>query len=220
MTERAFLYGDLIFETIRVRNGDICFIDKHYSRLSRSANLLKFDTTYLSKEIFEEDIRKALGDKKDARVRFLMYRDSKGFYTPETNNSKWEIEIFPLETEQIICGKLGVFNQYKKTRNELSNLKSGNALLHVMAGIYAKENYLDDCLILNQHGRVAETIHSNIFILRGDELVTPPLTEGCVEGVMRQVVIEIALFKGIFLDEIPILPHELIQADEVFLTNA
>ena len=219
MIERAFLYGDLLFETIRVGKGEICFAAKHYNRLWRSAELLKFDLSGFSIEIFEEEILKKLGDKKDARVRFVLYRNSKGFYTPESNHIKWETEIFPLDTEDKVCERLGIFTDYKKPCNDLSNLKSGNALTYVMAGIFSKENSFTDCIILNEHERVAETVNSNIFVLRGDELLTPPLTEGCVEGVMRQVVIEIAKFKGIIIDEVPFLPHELIQCDEVFLTN-
>lgn len=220
MIERAFLYGDLIFESIRIKDGEICFADKHYSRLTRSAELLKFDLSSLCFEIFTEEILKACDGKKDARVRFIMSRDSTGFYTPDSNGIKWMIDVSPLDTSEKICNTLGVFNDYKKPCNDLSNIKSGNALTYVMAGLYAKENGIDNCVILNQHDRIAEAIGSNIFILKGDELITPPLTEGCVEGVMRQVVIELAIYKGIIIDELPINPYELIHADEVFLTNA
>jgi branched-chain amino acid aminotransferase len=220
MIDRAHLYGDLIFETIRVRNGDICFADKHYNRIYRGAELLKYDLTTFNREVFDDEIQKALNGQADARVRFIMQRDADGFYTPSGNNIKWNVQVFPLDTSEKTCEKLGLFTEHAKLCSDLSNIKSGNALPYVLAGIYAKDNGFDDCILLNQHGRIAETIHSNIFVLRGEELVTPPLAEGCVEGVMRQVVIEIAEYKGVFLDEVPIQPHELIKADEIFLTNA
>ncbi len=220
MMERAFLYGDLLFETIRVYDEKICFIDKHYQRLKRSAELLQFDLKAFSQQIFEQEIQSSLGGIKNARVRFVMYRNSKGYYTPNTNDVKWEVEILPLDVNEKVCKNLGVFNEYKKPCNQLSNIKSGNALVYVMAGLYAKNNKFDDCIILNEHGRIAEVISSNLFLVKGNKLITPPLTEGCVDGVMRKVLIESATEKGIYVEELPLTTNELLQAHEVFLTNS
>ena len=218
--ERAFVYGDLLFETIKVTNGEICFADKHFNRLIQSAKVLKFETTSLTQEVFIQEILKKLSGKQNARVRFVLYRNSEGFYTPTSNDCKWEIEIFELPEEDRICMRLGIFSEYKKSSNKLSNIKSGNALIYVLAGIYAKQNQFDDCLILNEHGRIAEAISSTIFIVKGGTLYTPPLLEGCVDGVMKHVVIEKAKELGVNTEEIPLTQNQILDADEVFLTNA
>jgi branched-chain amino acid aminotransferase len=220
MISRSFIYGDLLFETIRVMNGDICFADKHFNRLMKSAKLLHFETDSLTYDIFNRQILGKLAGKKDARVRFVLYRNTEGFYIPTSNDIKWDIEIFPLITEGKFCNRLGIFNEYKKSCNKLSNIKSGNALIYVLAGLYARQNNFDDCLILNEHGRIAEAISSNIFIVKGATLYTPPLSEGCVDGVMKHVVIEKAKEHGISAEEITLTQNQLLDADEVFLTNA
>ena len=74
--------------------------------------------------------------------------------------------------------------------SRLSNLKSSNALYYVMAGLYKKQLGIEDCLVLNTEGRIAEAISSNIFLIRGNELFTPGLEEACVAGVMREYIIE------------------------------
>ena len=113
-----------------------------------------------------------------------------------------------------------MYSDYKKSCQQLSNIKSGNALIYVLAGLYAKKNHFDDCLILNEHGRIAEAISSNVFIVKGETLYTPPLSEGCVDGVMRKVVIEKANENNIHVNEKAITQNEIQNADEVFLTNA
>jgi branched-chain amino acid aminotransferase len=220
MIERAFMYGDLLFETIKVVGGQICFAQKHYNRLLRGAEILKFDVSQFTYASFNDAILTALGNKKETRIRFTVYRDSQGFYTPKSNTIKWNVDVFELDNQEKVCSKLGVFFEYQKSCNILSSLKSGNALLYVMAGLYAQQHLLDDCIILNQYGRVAEAISSNIFIVKGDRLYTPPLDEGCVEGIMRAVVLETVLSKDIEVHEIPINLKEIEDADEVFLTNA
>jgi branched-subunit amino acid aminotransferase/4-amino-4-deoxychorismate lyase len=220
MIERAFVYGDLLFESVKVKNGKICFADKHFHRLIQSAKALSFETTSLTQEFFVQEINNNLSGKNDARIRFVLYRNSEGFYTPSSNDCKWNIEIFELPEKDKICNRLGIFSEFKKSCNKLSNIKSGNALIYVLAGIFAKQNQFDDCLILNEHGRIAESTSSNIFIVKGSTLYTPPLSEACVDGIMKHVVIEKAKEHGISAEEITLTQNQLLDADEVFFTNA
>jgi branched-chain amino acid aminotransferase len=220
MTERAWLYGDLLFETIRVSGGLIHHAAEHYQRLQRSAAILQFDTASFTEADFLQTIRQALGNRTDARVRFVLHRHSEGFYTPASNEVAWSADIFPPVTQEKVCRKLGVFSDYKKPCHALSNIKSGNALLYVMAGLYARGQGFDDCVILNEHGRVAEASSSNIFIRKGDTLITPPVTEGCVEGVMREIILRQCAALGKTVVQSPVHIHELGEADEVFLSNA
>ena len=220
MINRANLYGDLIFETIRVRDGEICHVDKHFNRLIQSSVIMKFETDSFTQDVFVREILSKLEGKKDARVRFVLYRESEGFYTPQSNTVKWDVEVFQLPSDVKICENLGIFNEYKKSCNKLSHIKSGNALIFVLAGLFAKQHHFDDCLILNEHGRIAEAISSNIFIVKGITLYTPPLSEGGINGVMRNVVIESVKEQAWSFEEMALTQNHLLDADEVFLTNA
>ena len=113
-----------------------------------------------------------------------------------------------------------VFHDIKKNKNKLANLKSGNALLYVLAGIYKKDIKMDECIIINEDSNICETISSNIFIVKNGALYTPALSEGCVDGVLRKQIISIAQQNRILCYEIPIVFNTMMNADEVFLTNA
>ena len=113
-----------------------------------------------------------------------------------------------------------VFDEVHKPVNALANLKTANALVYVLAGIYRRDNRLNECFILNQFGRIAETNHSNVFILTGDNLLTPPLSEGCIAGTMRNTLLELAKEAGYVVEQKALLEKNLLDADEVFITNA
>jgi branched-chain amino acid aminotransferase len=113
-----------------------------------------------------------------------------------------------------------VFDELTKSADKLSNFKTSNALLYVMAGLFKKQNSLDDAFILNNNGFLCESISSNVFIIYDKQIYTPALTEGCVAGVMRSVVLEIAKNNDVPLIEAQINPEVLKEAEEVFVTNA
>ena len=115
---------------------------------------------------------------------------------------------------------MDVFTELGKPLNYLSNIKSCNSLTYVMGGIFKTQSKLDDVFILNHNKLLCEAGSSNVFVLYKNHLYTPALSEGCVEGVMRQVVINLALQNNIPVTEAQINPEILYQAEEVFLTNA
>ncbi|HTM99809.1 MAG TPA: aminotransferase class IV, partial [Pedobacter sp.] len=98
--------------------------------------------------------------------------------------------------------------------------KTSNALLYVMAGLYQKQHRLDEAIILNQNGFLCESTSSNVFVVYDNQIYTPALSEGCVAGVMRSVILKIAKMNDIQVIEAQISPEILKQADEVFVTNA
>ena len=103
----------------------------------------------------------------------------------------------------------------------LSTIKTTNKITNVLASIYAKENELDNCVLLNERKHVVETINGNIFVLKDHIIKTPPLEEGCVKGIMRKKIIEMLSKSSEYtLQEAAISPFELQKADEVFITNA
>ncbi len=228
MDNRGFRYGDALFETVRIANGKICFLDEHIIRLKKGMKVLKMDIpNNYTTEIFEEEIGKLISKNKitkGGRIRISVYRDSEGLYMPNTNNVKFSIELKPLNNTTYEINeqglKIDVYEDIRNPVNKLSNLKTNNCLPFILAGIYKKENKLNDCLLLNDSDCITEAISSNVFIIKNGVLYTPSLEVGCVEGIMRQNVIKIARTNGYNVYETILYKKDLIYADEVFLTNS
>ena len=225
---RGFRYGDGLFESMRFLKGKLKFPEMHIDRIQKGMKLLKFDNyslidTWFIREKTEELIRRnKVG--ADARIRLTIFRDSGGFYTPDSNKFAYLLELHKLDDSQYVLNKKGliidVYDKVPKPVNILSNSKTSNALIYVLAGIYKNQNALDEVLILNQNGFLCESVSSNVFVVYDRKLYTPALNEGCIAGVMRQVVMRLAKENNIELVEAQINPDILNEADEVFLTNA
>jgi branched-chain amino acid aminotransferase len=158
------------------------------------------------------------------RVRLTVYRNDGGFYTPDSNDVSYFLEADPLEDAGYVLNSKGytidLYSEFKKQQDVLSNIKSANSLLYVMASIHKEQLGLDECLIMNDKHAIIEGISSNIFAVKNGVLYTPPVAEGCVDGVMRKKIIEIAQANRIAVYEISIMQNVLLGADELFLTNA
>lgn len=225
---RAFRYGDGIFETMLFKDGAIRFLDKHIARLQRSMQKIhlekaaNFDAFFV-KTITEELIRKNKMVGQTVRVRLIVFRAGDGLYSPLTNEPSYVLQVQKHENPQP-NNKIGlivdVYTEFKKPFSDLSELKSNNALLYVMAGLFKSQRKLDDVLILNQEGFLCEGLSSNVFIYYEKTLYTPALNQGCVDGVMRRVVMDIAEGEGIPVVEAQISPEIMKEADEIFCTNA
>jgi branched-subunit amino acid aminotransferase/4-amino-4-deoxychorismate lyase len=220
---RGFKYGDGFFETLRISNNNILFWDRHYERLVKTMEFLNFDVSAMDREFWETQIKKYFvrNNFPDCRLRLTIYRDAGGFYTPDRNKAGFIIEGYILDKSIYEINekglKLGLFCDVMKSRQPFSNLKTTNSLPYVLAGIFAEKSGFDDVAILNDADRVSESISSNIFIVEGDKIITPPLTEGCVEGVMRSLIFDL-MPPGKVLEE-TIDVDRMKDADEIFLTN-
>lgn len=212
-------------------NGKIPFLSDHLSRIKDGMNLLKINVPKnLSEKYFEKNIhRLAIKNKiqKNARIKIIVWRNAKGLYTPENNKAGWMMEIFPMNDSKFILNEKGliidVFEDIKKTSNLLSNFKTNNSIPFILASLFAKEKKIDDTLILNQYGRICETTNSNLFIVNKSSnplILTPHLSEGCIAGVMRKNILAIAKKSGIKIVEKKITRKEIMNANEIFLTNA
>lgn len=228
LDNRSFRYGDGLFETMRIAGGKIQLLKEHLQRLRSGAAVIKLNVpeqwseTYLEQEIQKLASANQLGT--DGRVRFSLFRNDGGFYTPDDNTAIYAIEVFPVaETNYELNSKgwvVDLFTQYKKNVNQLSSMKSANSLLFVLAGIFKKEQKLDECLLINESGHIIEATSSNIFAVKNGVLYTPPVSDGCVNGVMRNHIIRIAQENRIAVYEISVMQNVLLGADELFLTNA
>lgn len=227
-SNRSFRYGDGLFETIRMNNGKLQFPEYHVDRLKAGMKALKIEGSVLLDEYFLKqktaELCKKNKLKDNVKFRLSVYRGGEGLYTPEINKYGYVLEATPMDSNQYEINKKGlivdVYNELTKPVNVLSNCKTSSSLLYVMAGLYKKQQKLDETIILNQHGFICETISSNIFVVYDKQIYTPALSEGCIAGVMRKVVMQLANANNISIIEAQLNPEVLRQAEEVFITNA
>ncbi len=226
-TNRAFRYGDAVFETIRLMNGEILFLDKHLGRLKRSMDLLSMmwneEFTFQHLHLLIRHLDQVNNLRGNGRIRLEVFRKDGGYYTPLSNEVNYIIEAEEMkETEYLLNDtplRVDLFTEINKPVNKLSGLKNSNALLFVLAGLQNKKNGFDDSLIFNNDGNIAEAVSSNIFVMLNGELCTPSLDQGCIAGVMRERIIELMKTKGKKCIERKLSLNDLLNADEVFLTN-
>jgi branched-subunit amino acid aminotransferase/4-amino-4-deoxychorismate lyase len=225
---RGHVYGDGVFESIRIMNGVPLNMENHVRRLLDGAKAIKMrPASYFTTQFFEEKIIE-LCQKSEiiegGRCRISLDRVTGGAYKPESNEASYFIEVYHYETNNFELNSKGLevdqYTDIKKQRNFLSNFKTKSGLIYVMAAINATERKLDDVLIANDAGGILESSSCNIFVVSNSVLYTPGLEEGCLAGTMRMQIINLALKNGIKVYECNILPQNLLAADEIFFTNA
>jgi branched-subunit amino acid aminotransferase/4-amino-4-deoxychorismate lyase len=223
---RAFRYGDSIFESIRLCNNKIMFLKEHITRLKLGMTVLRMNVpaefTTGNMHEFITQLLKHNTHAPNARIRLTVFRKDGGYYAPETNDISFLVESEELPSNYELNQKgfwVDIYADIKKSINKLSNIKTGNCLMYVMAGISKQSMKLDDCFILNENGTICESISSNVFVVKNGTLYTAPLTEGCVAGVMRKQIMSLATENRILTFESSLTSYTLMNADEVFLTN-
>ena len=224
---RSLRYGDGLFETMKIIKGKIINREFHFERLFNGLALLQFDLPQNFNSIFLEKKINGLVKKNkhsaSARIRLMIFRGDGGIFDIENLHPDYIIESWPLSNEVQLNENgliVDVFPDAKKSCDSFSNLKSNNYLPYVMAGLYAKKNKLNDCVVLNSFGRVCDSAIANIFIIKKDKIFTPPLSEGCVAGVMRRWMLEKFDLKKYRILEKNISIMDILTADEFFLTNS
>lgn len=226
-SNRSFRYGDGLFETILISEGKPVFIDLHLERLLAGMKLTGievppgWDVKYFHSAIAQ---LAEVNNYKHARCRLTVWRGGGGNYLPELNQPELLIELTELNKSDYQLNatglKVGDYTGMQKQIHPLSACKTANALIYVLAAKYAAENKFDDAVIYNSEGRVADAVSSNIFIFRSNAIFTPAANEGGISGVMRKVVISVCRKEGIPVNEIQMMPDDILKADEFFITNA
>ena len=225
INNRAFKYGDGIFETVKVLNNSVVFWEDHYFRLMSSMRMLRMKIPMsFTLEFLEAEILKTVKSQEAStsfRVRLSVYRQDGGLYTPTTNNIDYLIEVSPLKIQEKVSYTIDLFKDFYNYSGLLSTVKTNNRMLNTLASIFASENDLDNAILLNEKKGVVEATNGNIFIVKRNTIKTPALTEGCIKGITRGKVIEIITKNTDFeVEETSISPFEIQKADEVFITNA
>jgi len=222
---RAFKYGDAIFETLKVVHKKIIFWEDHYFRLMASMRMLRMDIPMgFTLEFLEQEILKSVEPQEyfnEYRVRLSMYRKDGGFYVPKTNQIDYLIEVTENTYKTKSLYQIDLFKDFYNYSGLLSTIKTTNRMLNTLSSIYMKENDLDNCVLINERKGVVEANNANIFVIKGTVVKTPALTEGCIKGVVRGKIIEILKKNNdLTIEETVISPFELQKADEIFLTNS
>jgi branched-subunit amino acid aminotransferase/4-amino-4-deoxychorismate lyase len=228
VTNRSFRYGDGLFETIRLIKGQLHLFDYHIERILNGAEFLRLEfPNNWNQAFFKKKVHELLEKNQEfenGKIRLSIFRADGGTYAPKSSKANLLIEYEPLNSDSFILNKKGlkmeVFSEMEKTSNPFSNFKSSNALIYVLASMYRKEEGLDDCFIVNSQNRIIEGISSNLFIVKDGSLITPPLSEGCVAGVMRSYLLNLLEEKDIECRIAPIQLEDLFQAQEIFLTDS
>lgn len=225
---RGFLFGDAIFETIKVNGTKILFLEEHYLRLMASMRICRMEIPMnFTMEFMEEEILKLIelqANKVSNRIRFTVFRDADGFYNPTSNDVQFVITCSALSSEKYVLLPLNyeveLFKDFHVSKHLLSTLKTNNKMINVVASVFAKENGFDNCLLINDDKNVVEAINGNIFMKMGNQLITPPTSDGCLNGIMRKQIIAItAKMENIEIIEKSISPFDLQKADELFISN-
>ncbi|WP_296149349.1 aminotransferase class IV [uncultured Flavobacterium sp.] len=225
---RGLLYGDSVFETVKILDGKILFVEDQYFRLMASMRIVRMEIPMnFTMEYFEEQIltlAKAENLEKSSRARITIFRNQGGFYLPKDNTVSFLIHIIALENSVYQIEKenyeVELYKDFIVTKHLLSSIKSSNRIINVTGSIFADENGYDNCLLINDDKNVIEALNGNLFMLMGNKLITPPISEGCLNGVMRKQVLALARkIESLEVVEEPISPFDLQKADELFVTN-
>jgi branched-chain amino acid aminotransferase len=225
---RAFLYGDGVFETLKIINNKILFLEDHYFRLMASMRVVRMEIPMnFTMEFFEEQVLKLVHEKgisASARARITVFRNDGGLYLPKTNEVSYLIHAIPLEKAFYVLNtaeyEVDLYKDFYVTKQLLSSIKTTNKMINVTGSIFAHENGLANCLLVNDTKNVVEGLQGNLFMLIGKKLITPPISEGCLNGIMRKQILALAKkLEGIEVLEEIISPFDLQKADELFLTN-
>ena len=227
VSDHGFLYGYGLFETMRAYNGQIFLLDRHIKRLTNSAEIIG-----LGKKLSGIDLGKACRDTleannlQDARVRLtvtngelnaLPWTDPSGAPTVVVTAQPYT----PFSEEKYSDGfKVGLATVRRARQSVVSSMKSINYLLNVIARMEAAKRGLDEALLLNDDGYIAEGGGSNVFFVRSSRLVTPSLNSGIIPGVTRELVMELAEGLSVGLTEGTVGMAIIKQCDEAFMTNA
>lgn len=229
INNRGYTYGDALFETLKVSYGKLLFWEDHYFRLMASMRIMRMDIPMsFTMEFLEAEIIKLLSEsnmmKTSARVKLMVHRNSGGLYLPTDNTVGFIISVKIIDNDFYLLNEnnyeVDLYKDFYVSPSLLSTLKTNNKAINVTGSIYAKENMLDNCLLLNTNKHVVEALNGNLFLVKDNIVKTPPLEDGCLKGIMRKQLIEIiGLIPELSIEESSISPFELQKVDEIFITN-
>ncbi|MCA1011645.1 branched-chain-amino-acid transaminase [Halobacillus halophilus] len=225
--DHGFLYGDGVFEGIRVYEGNIFKLDEHLNRLYDSAKSIMLQMPYEKeemKEIIAETVRK--NELETAYIRVVVSRgmgnlglDPSSCSNPRVVVIAEALALFPKELYERGVRLASVSSRRNRPDVLPPQVKSLNYLNNILVKMEANQAGVDEALMMNDQGYVTEGSADNIFIVKNSTIYTPPTYLGALEGITRNAIIDLAKEKGYEMKEQPFTRHDVYVADEVFLTG-
>lgn len=229
LTNRGFLFGDVLFEELRVINGQLVYWEEHYFRLMASMRILRMEIPMqFTMEFLQAEIINTLKSndlvEKPASVTLGVFRNTGTHLSPESNNSAYFIEVAALSTPFYVLEdeyyEVELFRDFFVNHDMLSKLSTNNRTVEVVASVFAKENNYADCLLLNTSKQVIGTPLGTLFLVKDLKVKTAPLSDGTKNTVIRKRLLEIIeALPQYEVEEASISPFELQKADELFVLN-
>ncbi|WP_378188051.1 aminotransferase class IV [Aquimarina sp. W85] len=227
---RGYTYGDAIFETVRINQGVLLFWEDHYFRMMSAMRIVRMQIPMnFTQEFLEQEIKSLLEvnnlESKVVRAKIIVNRVAGGLYTPDSREIDYTITVKPIDTLPFYTlnenkYEVTLFKDYYVANDLLSTLKSTSKLPNILGSIFAQENGFDNCILLNTNKMALETTNGNLFLVKGSKIKTPPLSDGCLQGVLRTQLLRILeKLPDYEIEEGSISPFELQKADELFFTN-
>ena len=225
---RGFLFGDAVFETVKVVNNVVLFAEDHYFRLMASMRICRMEIPMnFTLEYFEEQILNLSNSQNisdSCRARMTFFRDSDGFYLPNSNDVGFIVTAQKLNTKEYSVSndfyEVELYKDFYISKHLLSTLKTTNKMINITGSVFAKENDYHNCILLNDDKSVVEALNGNLFMKIGNTISTPPVSDGCLNGIMRkQLIAIINKMEGYECVEKSISPFDLQKSDELFITN-
>jgi branched-chain amino acid aminotransferase len=221
---RSLRFGDGLFETMYWDGQIIQNLEYHLDRLIQGLSVLGFDLSKgFTREFISEEIRRLCihnATSEKARVRLNVFREDGSNLLPAKNQPVFIIETTDFPDANPAPLRLTLFEDEKKFAGKLSNLKTNNYLLNILAIQNAKENGFDDAVYLNSRGNICEASSSNLFMVQKGVLFTPALSQGCVAGTKRRELLQKLPELGFQVEETIITKDMVFEMEEIFLTNA
>ncbi|MBA4386386.1 MAG: branched-chain-amino-acid transaminase [Verrucomicrobia bacterium] len=225
--DHGLLYGDGVFEGIRVYNGRVFMLEAHIDRLFRSAKAIALDMP-MTKGKLASEVARACRENRAANgyIRLIVTRGAGTLGLnpfvckhPQIIIIVATIQLYPKELYESGLRIVTVGTPRNLCEAVSPNIKSLNYLNNIMAKIEAINAGVVEAVMLNAQGTVSEATGDNIFIIRGKSLLTPPTYAGILEGITRDVVMKLARGQGFEVRESMLTRYDLYNADEVFLTG-
>lgn len=231
LQNRALQYGDALFETIRLVHGQIPLLEYHWERLERGLNFFGYQIPKNWNAAFlQEEILKLTNelitpkDEQHFRVRLQVFRKAGGLYGPTDHRPEFFITaqtlvdpLFAVNNSGLI---LGLFDQQAITPAPLSNHKTTNSLVYILAANFAKQHAYDECLLLNTKRQPIEGYYSNLFVRQKGTWLSPPLSAGGVAGTLRAYLLDHSKQLNIKAEETTLSLEDIEKAEAIWLTNA
>lgn len=227
---RGFLFGDAVFDVLKVVGKKIYFWEEHYLRLMASMRIVRMEIPHnFTMEFLENQIIKTICENNQENqavcVRFTVVRSQSSNYTPKSNSIDYYIKTQAIDAvfyqNQEIPYEVELYKDFYVQPDLLSTLKTANRMINITGSVFAQENDYQNCILLNSQKNVASFLDGNLFIINENHIKTPPTTDGCINGVTRKKIIEIIKKTNDFtIEEASISPFDLQKSDELFLTNS